>query len=192
MCVCSNNLLTQGVDSIPLITDRDVCLSFPEELKNSLPALIVEILQERFDHDLVEYIDNMISDKGMGNSDGIDYDASRKISAAKRTKLMSRKSCQSRDFSRLINLDADDGDDDNDACVANDSEDDMASMLTLKSDYESFSDSDDFPTRQGSSNSNTERQNDFPEHWTRMDNSKVRYLYKLYVCASFQLRFVET
>ena len=31
--------------------------SFSEELKNSLPALIVEILQERFDHDLVEYID---------------------------------------------------------------------------------------------------------------------------------------
>ena len=31
--------------------------SFSEELKNSLPALIVEILQERFDNDLVEYID---------------------------------------------------------------------------------------------------------------------------------------
>lgn len=51
----------------------DISCSFPEELKNSLPALFVEILQDRFDHDLVEYIDNMISDKGIGSSDDAEY-----------------------------------------------------------------------------------------------------------------------
>lgn len=155
-----------------------VCMyfSFSEELKNSLPSLIVEILQERFDHDLVEYIDNMISDKGIDNSDDTDNVVKNdQSSAAKKTKSLTLKSCQARRIYHCIYSNSDDEDDNNNACIENDSEDDMTTMRSLKSDYEGLSDSDDFPNQRGSSNSTAEQQNDFPEHWTRMDNSKVRH-----------------
>ena len=49
-------------------------------------------------------------------------------------------------------------------------QDDIATMLSLKPDYEGLLEYDDLPNQHRSSDSNTGRQNDFPEHWTRMDN----------------------
>ena len=130
----------------------DISCSFSEELKNSLPALIVEILQERFDHDLVEYIDNMISDKGIGSSDDADYVVKNNSSSAvKKTKSQTLKSCQSRRFHHRIYSNSDEEDDNNSASVEND----IATMLPLKPDYEGLLESDDLPNRRGSSNSNT-------------------------------------
>ena len=171
----------------------DISCSFSEELKNSLPALIVEILQERFDHDLVEYIDNMISDKGIGSSDDADYVVKNNSSSAvKNTKSQTLKSCQSRRFHHRIYSNSDEEDDNNSASVENDSEDDMATMQPLKPDYEGLSDSDDLPNRHGSSNSNTERQNDFPEHWTRMDNNKVRHISRVLLISEYFKRVCVT
>ena len=84
-------------------------------------------------------------------SDDADYVFKNNSSSAlKKTKSQTPKSCQSRCFHHRIYSNSEE-DDNNSASVENDS----ATMLPLKPDYEGLLESDDLPNRRGSSNSNT-------------------------------------
>ncbi|KAK7099592.1 uncharacterized protein [Littorina saxatilis] len=131
------------------------------ELRNSLPSLIVEILQERLDQEFVEIIDNMMTHKADAHS------ADRLPShrhKAQRTKSHQSKRC--RTFLRSSS------ETDEDSFYDNDDSGSEMPAECFDGDCDEFSDGDPFCGEVGPGGRQGEKREDFPDHWSRMDNSK--------------------
>ena len=126
--------------------------------------MIVDILQERFDQDVVEYIDNMMTSNAVDNDDST---VSSTFSSKKKKAMTRRKSSQSKQSNYFLSSSSDADDEDEENSDVGIDRSDPAAMEQDSAETEKLS------KGRRLSSGVEEDQNDFPSHWVKMDNNKV-------------------